>query len=219
MSEMSLSSSNGDSKVNNRLTFFLIIVYLAAFVLIIIWLFKILHKAKGEPKNRSKYITKDPSYYYEEGEFCYDNYEKYIRKGALNLFNLPIKKIKKYTIVLIITIFIAIGSIILSLILLCISSCQSCFPVQASFIFIVTYVLAFFLSIAFAIVLAHYLFKGNYRDFEEFSRCRYLSKGFREDYEYIYDIKDGFQFPFVIVLLIELLNFLKLLAEYDNKKR
>ena len=37
----------------------LIISYLATFILIIIWLFKLLLNAKNEPQNRVEYINKD----------------------------------------------------------------------------------------------------------------------------------------------------------------
>ena len=58
----------------------LFFAYLATFILIIVWLFKILHNAKNEPTNRSLYIANDPLNYYTEEEFCYDNYENFIIK-------------------------------------------------------------------------------------------------------------------------------------------
>ena len=102
----------------------LVIAYLVTLILIIVWLFKILHNVKKAPSNRNIYIKKDPSNYYEEGEFCYDNYENFIIKGALDSFGLPIKKLKKYTRALLGTIFISIGSIIISLIFIFITKCS-----------------------------------------------------------------------------------------------
>ena len=70
----------------------LFLAYLATFILIIVWLFKIHGNAKSEPKLRSHYIIEEPSTYYREDEFCYDNYENFIIKGALDTFGIPIKK-------------------------------------------------------------------------------------------------------------------------------
>ena len=72
----------------------LIIIYLALIILIIIWLFKLLKNTKSEPTNRISYIAKDPSYYYEEHEFCYIEYERFIIKGALILLIYELKELK-----------------------------------------------------------------------------------------------------------------------------
>ena len=76
---------------------------------------------------------------------------------------------------------------------------------------------AFNLSIIFAIVFGHYYFKGNYNDFEKFSRSRYLTKKFKEDYDFVFKIKSGFNMPFVLILITELCNFIKLIAESRDK--
>ena len=47
--------------MNNTASGMLLIVYLATFIIIIIWLFKLLNNSKNEPKNRNIYIRKDPS--------------------------------------------------------------------------------------------------------------------------------------------------------------
>ena len=186
----------------------LVIAYLATFILIIIWLFKLLHNAKNEPTNRIRYIKKEPSNYYDEEEFCFDNYEKFIMKGALDTFDIPLKKIKKYTRALLGTIFISIGSIIIAIILLIVG-------IKCSFkgwsqglkeLFSLIFLLSSILSIAFAIVLAHYYFKGKFNDFEEFSRCRFLTKRFRKDYDFIFKIKSEFKMPFVLILISEFFN-------------
>ena len=71
--------------------------------------------------------------------------------------------------------------------------------------------------IVFAIVLIHYYSKGNYNDFEEFSRCRYLSKQFRIDYNFVFKIKNEFKLPFAVVIIMEFFNFIKLIAEMSPK--
>ena len=194
---------------------FLLITYLAVFILIIIWLFKLLHNAKNEPNNRIRYINKNFTNYYTEGEFCYDNYEQFIVSGALNTFDIPLKKIKKYTRALLGTIFISIGSIVLAIIFLILGKkykYEDFFNALGIFFFLF-YLLSVILSIAFAIVLAHYYFKGKYNDFEEFSRCRFLTKKFRTDYDFLFKIKNEFKMPFVLILLSEFFNFINIIIE------
>ena len=203
-------------KINQGASGMLVLAYLVTFILIIIWLFKLLHNTKSEPSNRNIYITKDPSNFYIEGEFCYDNYEAFIIKGALDTFDIPIKKIKKYTKALLATIIITICTNIISTILLRLYECNYSdkdWLMTCGIIFYFLFTLALILSIVFAIILAHYYFKGNYNDFEEFSRCRYLTKYFRTDYNFIFKIKNEFKMPFVLILLTEFFNFVKLIAE------
>ena len=194
----------------------LIIAYLATFILIIIWLFKLLNNAKNEPQNRIRYINKDPENYYTKGEFCFDNCEKFIKKGALDTFGIPLKKIKKYTRALLGTIFISIGSIVFILIFANIknkSYRHQDLAMSCGILFYLFFLLSVILSIAFAIVLAHYYFKGKYNDFEEFSRCRYLTKRFKTDYDFIFKIKSEFKMPFVLILISEFFNFINILNE------
>lgn len=197
----------------------LMIVYYAVFILIIIWLFKLLHNAKNEPTNRIRYINKDPSNYYDEGEFCFDICEKFIMKGALDTFDIPLKNIKKYTRALLGTIFISIGSIIVATIFLLVGKKVYSFEEWSkicSHFFALILFLSIILSLVFAIVLAHYYFKGNYSDFEEFSRCRFLSKRFRTDYDFIFKIKGEFKMPFVLILISEFFNFINIAIEVGS---
>jgi hypothetical protein len=69
--------------------------------------------AKSEPKLRSSYIIEEPSTYYREDEFCYEKYEPFLARGALEIFDIPMAKIRKFCKALISTSFISIGSIIL----------------------------------------------------------------------------------------------------------
>ena len=92
----------------------LVICYLVTFILIIIWLFKLHNNARSEPISRNRYIINDPSTYYTEEEFCYENYQSFIVSGALKKFDIPTEKIRKFCKGLIGTIFISIGSFILS---------------------------------------------------------------------------------------------------------
>ena len=215
--------SKNEEKVENSLDIIasamLLIVYFVTFILIIVGLFKILYYAKKEPSNRNIYIRNNFLNYYEEGEFCYDYFEDFIIKGALDTFDISIKNIKKYTRALLGTIFITIFSLIISPILICFSKCKHDESYMwAALCFYVIFVLAFILNVIFAIVLAHYYFKGDYNDFEEFSRCRYLTRRFKWDYQFVFKIKNAFNMPFVLILITELFNFLKLVAEAGDKK-
>lgn len=211
--EMEKKNKKIKEKINVFVTALSLLAYLITFILIIVWLFKILLNAKSEPSNRNIYIKKDPSNYYEEGEFCYDNYKNFIIKGVLDNFDIPIKNIRKYAKVLLSTIFISIDSLVITNILINItkSQCISCVKC-----FFIIFILALILSIAFAIVFAHYYFNGNYNNFEEFSRCRYLTKKFKTDYDFIFKIKNEFNMPFVLILILEFCNFFKLLVESED---
>ena len=129
----------------------------------------------------------------------------------------PQKKIKKYCKALLSTIFISIGSIILTIVFYLFSISISFSYRIFNILYYTFYILFGFsilLSFVFAIILVHYYSKGDYNDFEEFSRCRYLSKQFRSDYNFILKIRKGYQIPFALILLNEFLGFIKLIFEF-----
>ena len=195
----------------------LLLIYLALIILIIIWLFKLLKNTKSEPKNRISYIAKDPSNYYEEHEFCYIEYERFLIKGAFDTFDLRIKRIKKYCKAVLATIFIAIGSLIMMVIFFCLSKCDIDLGIGCSGLFFVFALISVILCIAFSIVLAHHYFKSDFNAFEEFSKCRYLTSQFKRDYNFIFTIKDEFKMPFVLILLTEFFNCIGLLFDYEDE--
>ena len=84
-------------------------------------------------------------------------------------------------------------------------------------LFYLFFILGLILSLVFAIILMHYYSKGDYNDFEEFSRCRYLSTKFRRDYDFVNKIKNEYKMPFAIILLTEFFNFIKLIVENGPK--
>ena len=79
-------------------------------------------------------------------------------------------------------------------------------------IFYITFLLSTILNITFFIVLAYYYFKGKYSDFEDFSRCRFLTKIFKKDYDFIFKIKNQFKMPFFIILISEFFNFINIIV-------
>ena len=193
--------------------------YITTFILFMIWLFKLSKNSKNEPKLRSGYIIEEPETYYREDEFCYENYQPFINKGALKIFDLPMKKINIFSKALIITIFTSIFSFILGVVLYCIgrrkSHSNDCYVFLGA-ISLICFILALILNLVFAIILVHYYSKGNYSDFEEFSRCRYLSREFRKDYDFIFSVKNQYKtllatiitatIPFFIYLMISSLE-------------
>ena len=195
----------------------LFMVYIALFILIIIWLFKLIKNTKSEPKYRQRYIGKEPSVYYDVGEFCYDSYEKFVSKGAFDLFDLRMKRIKKYAKALVSTMLIAIGSLIFATIFAHLAPKHACLFCLAA-LFYLFLLISIILSLAFAIVLAHHYFKAEFDDFIEFSKCRYLTKQFRKDYNFIFKIKDEFKMPFVLVIITEFLSFVNLVAGVKTDK-
>ena len=89
-----------------------ILVNFILFILVIVWIFKININAKNEPKNRDLYLAADPSYYYTEGDFCFDNYEDYKERGAFQIFNLHIKQMKQFSTATLVTTFTLMGSVV-----------------------------------------------------------------------------------------------------------
>ncbi len=209
------------NNINTIATALLLISYLVTFILVIIWLFKLLRNAKSEPKSRNSYIIEEHLNYYNEEEFCYEKYEPFLVKGALETFDIPTKNIKKYCKAVISLIFITLGSTILSSIFVCVGKYSwrnhDCFMCLA-ILFYLFFILGLILSLVFAIILMHYYSKGDYNDFEEFSRCRYLSKRFRKSYDFVFNIKNGYQMPFALIIITEFFNFIKLIVENGPKE-
>ena len=211
---------NYEENCNKTASLILLICYLVTLILIIIWLFKLHNNARSEPKYRNRYIINDPSTYYTEEEFCYENYQSFIVSGALKKFDIPTEKIRKFCKGLIGTVFITIGSAIVSSIFACIAKASyrardTCMCLGA--LFYLFFILGLILSIVFGIILMHYYSKGNYNDFEEFSRCKYLSKKFRKDYDFINKLKNEYKMPFAVIILTEFFNFIKLIIEIGQK--
>ena len=203
-----------ENKCNIAITGYLLICYIISLILIIIWLFKLNKNAKSEPSLRNLYIIEDPSTYYREDEFCYENYEPFLVKGALDIFDIPTSRIRKFCKALLSTIFISLGLFILSIIFIVVGIKKYSEGTKGfGYCLYSLAVISIILSIIFAIILVHNYSKGNYRDFAEFYSCRYLSQKFRKDYAFVFDIELGYQMPIAIIIITEFLNFIKLITE------
>ena len=211
---MENEDKKADAIMNKCVSSILFLCYITALILIIIWIFKLHNNAKNEPKSRITYITEDPSIFYKEEEFCYETCEPFVISGAIKIFDIPIQKIKKFCKALISTIFISIGSFILGIIFHSIAEkCDKDIFDSLSYFPATCCIFGVILSIIFAIILMHYYSKGNYSDFEEFSRCRFLSKQFRKDYDFIFKLKNEYKMPFAVLLIMEFFNFIKLVGD------
>ena len=148
------------------------LAFLIVFIVCIVYLFKVNNNAKDEPTNRGGYITSDPYSYYTEGDFCLDHLEPYVDKGAFKEFDLRIKKIKKFSTILIAILFVKMAlSLLASFLGLCCESKKcSCFILILLFLSLVAEVL---FLIFFIIISVHY-FKSKFSKFEKFEECKYL---------------------------------------------
>ena len=133
----------------------------------------------------------------------------------MDIFGLPMSKISTFSKALLSTLFISFGTLILSIILWIISKIKHADNICGfGCLIYILHLIAVILSIIFAIILVHYYTKGNYRDFSEFYRCRYLSQKFRKDYSFVFDVETGYQTPIALIIITEFFNFIKLIAEF-----
>ena len=179
-----------------------VLINLIVFILVFIWLCKFIHYAKEENNKRSKYIIASRLDYYEEDEFCHEKYIQFVNEGAYEAFDLKINKLKKWAIALIVLIPALFIFAILSIF---------------SIGLVVFFFLDFILIIVFGILFAVHFSKSNFDEFNEFTKCRYLNKQFREDYDFIYSIKDGFQTPLVFIILLEFFSCFSSLSDMDPR--
>ena len=206
-SVMNLSSVNDPvekkkKEINMACKSIPILINFIVFILVFIWLCKFIHYAKEENNNRSKYIIASRLDYYEEDEFCHEKYVQFVKDGAYEAFDLKINKLKKWAIALI----VLIPSFFVLLII--------CFCIPWLVIFLI---LALILIIVFGILFAVHFSKSNFDEFKEFTKCRYLNKQFRKDYDFIYSIKDGFQTPLVFIILLEFFSCFSSISDIDPR--
>ena len=206
-SVMNLSSVNNPVEKEKKKMIYLckaipVLINLIVFILVFIWLCKFIHNAKEENNNRSKYIIASRLDFYEEDEFCHEKYVQFINDGAYETFDLKINKLKKWAIALIVLIpaFFILSILSIGIIWLCLFS-----------------FFAFILIIVFGILFAVHFSKSNFDEFNEFTKCRYLNKQFREDYDFIYSIKDGFQTPLVFIILLEFTSCFASISDLDPR--
>ena len=199
------------------------IVILVLSILCLIWIIKVYNQAKDEPINRIKYINEGDGYYdeqYNQGDFCYDHYESFLVIGAFDDFDIRMKKIRKFSLAIIVTFFIsfAISLLNLGLVLggtLCPGKILSIISLILGIISIISSLLAF---IFFIILSVHY-FKSNFGDFEEFENCLYINSYFYNDYDFVYIVKKNYKRYFIVYLIIFVLGIFDNILERLLKKK
>ena len=189
------------------------IINLVIFILGLIWLFKVKNNAKNEPANRDSYIYDDPLNYYIEGDFCYDKSLVYPDKGAFNIFDLRMKKIKKYSKALIVIYLITIIITVITMIFNILAKTKlkykkKCVSIIYLLLLIIILTIAI-LSFVFFIILSVHYFKGKFDDFEDFSDCKFLTNDFKSDYHFVSVVKNNFIKFFILNIISIALSCVK----------
>ena len=194
--------------------FILSLASLVLSILCIVWIAKVYSNADNEPSNRVIYcqnesgITLYHSDFYSAGDFCYDHYQAFLDKGAFEDLDIRMKKIKKFSLAIIITFSISFGLIFISLIMIIIgliAECRENYFLVIPIIAILGY-LASIVSFIFFIILSVHYFKSNFDDFDKFSDCEYLNPSFYKDYDFVNVVKDNYFKYFIVNIILFVLN-------------
>ena len=206
--------------------FTLSLLIFVLFILCIVWLTKVYNNADDEPSARLKYISEEIFSYdelYNPGDFCYEHYESYIAVGAFEDLDIRMKKIRKYSLALLVTFLISFIISILNLIMIIggiFLKCAGKVLQVISIIFGILNILASLLSLIFFIILSVYYFKSNFDDFEDFNECRYLNTSFDYDYDFVYVVKKNYKRFFIVFIIVFVLNIIdSLLQRILNKRK
>ena len=207
--------------------FILSLASLVLSILCIVWIAKVYSNADNEPSNRVIYcqnesgITLYHSDFYSAGDFCYDHYQAFLDKGAFEDLDIRMKKIKKFSLAIIITFSISFGLIFISLIMIIIgliAECRENYFLVIPIIAILGY-LASIVSFIFFIILSVHYFKSNFDDFDKFRDCEYLNPSFDKDYDFVDVVKDNYLKYFIVYIIVFVLNIIDNILERIIKKK
>ena len=205
--------------------FILSLVILVLSILCLYWLIKVYDNADDEPLNRIKYINEEQGYHdelYRLGDLCYDHYEPFIIIGAFEDFDIRMKKIRKFSLAIIVTFFISFILSILSLGVILGGALFKCGGKILSLISLIAEIitiLASILAFIFFIILSVHYFKSNFGDFEDFNDCIYLNSRFDDDYDFVYVVKDNYKRFFIVYLIVFVLGIVNNILERILKKK
>ena len=73
------------------------------------------------------------------------------------------------------------------------------------------------LSIIFGSILAYHYYDSNFDDFIEFSKCKYLTKKFKSDYNFVFVIKKDFVVPYALIIISQFFECLKSSIEFSKE--
>ena len=207
--------------------FILSLASLVLSILCIVWIAKVYSNADNEPSNRVIYcqnesgITLYHSDFYSAGDFCYDHYQAFLDKGAFEDLDIRMKKIKKFSLAIIITFSISFGLTFISLIMIIIgliAECRENYFLVIPIIALLGY-LASIVSFIFFIILSVHYFKSNFDDFDKFRDCEYLNPSFDKDYDFVDAVKDNYLKYFIVYIIVFVLNIIDNILERIIKKK
>ena len=141
---------------------------------------------------------------YTEGEFCYGHKYEYLQNGALQVFNIRMKKIKKFAKALLATKFISMGSVIAICILRVCSRYETamCFLILFGLIYLANNIC----NVIFLEKLNNYFSESNFYDFEKFSKCDYIQSTFKRHYKFINTVNKNCKRIFIVSFISSILE-------------
>ena len=205
--------------------FILSLASLVLSILCIVWIAKVYSNADNEPSNRGIYCLDENGNPivtgYSAGDFCFDHYQAFIDKGAFEDLDIRMKKIKKFSLAIIITFSISFGLTFISLIMIIIgliAECRENYFLVIPIIALLGY-LASIVSFIFFIILSVHYFKSNFDDFDKFRDCEYLNPSFDKDYDFVDVVKDNYLKSFIVYIIVFVLNIIDNILERIIKKK
>ena len=184
---------------------------LVTLILLIIWLFKIINNSKNEPLNYAVFVSNETLVNYTEGDFCYGRKYEYLKRGAFQLFNIKMKKIKKFAKALLASKFISIGTIFLmGIVNCCYRECKKA-SIGVLVLLGLIYIANNIINIIFMEKLNSYHSESNFYDFEKFSKCAYIQTTFKRSYKFMKTVDKNCKRIFVVNFISSILEAINLI--------
>ncbi len=204
-------NSNKDSIKMNCCKLIIGLFNFVTFILLLVWLFKIINNAKSEPKNYAYFISNDVPQNYTLGDFCYGRQYEYLQNGAFEVFNIRMEKIKKFAKALVATKFISMGIVIfISILRVCQFKRNKVVVIIIILLIVIIFITNNILNVIFIEKLNSYFSESNFHDFEKFSNCDYISPTFQRDYKFMNTVKKNYEKIFVVNYINSILEAINL---------
>ena len=185
-------------------------------ILLIVWLCIIINNAEEEPESFTSFVSNETASNYTEGDFCYGRKFEFSRFGALKLFHICMKEIKKYSVGLLVSKFISILLVIFAVIAKISFECSYKSHVAYKNIkifgifFTILYLINSILNVVFFELLSNNFSDSNFEDFEKFSSCSYLNGAIEKNYDFISTVKNNCERISVVNLISSILEALNI---------
>lgn len=184
---------------------------LVTLILLIIWLFKIINNSKNEPLNYAVFVSNETLVNYTEGDFCYGRKNEYLKRGAFQLFNIRMKKIKKFAKALLALKFISIGTgFFTGIVKVC---CRKHKDTSIGFLLLLSliYIANNILNVIFMEKLNSYYSESNFYDFEKFSKCAYIQTTFKRSYKFMKTVDKNCKRIFIVNFISAILEAISII--------